>query len=88
MERVLPAPRQAPVPIKLPCVASATDVDSAQQAVVEAIASGGMTPSDGEIIMNILEVRRKAVETVELSQRVEQLESAARNFQGKAGESL
>lgn len=42
-----------------------------------------MTPSDGEIIMNILEVRRKAVETVELSQRVEQLESSARNFQGR-----
>src|SRR5260370_41258030 len=56
--------------------------------MVQAIASGGITSSDGEIIMNILDVRRKAVETVELSQRVEQLESAARNFQGKAGESL
>jgi hypothetical protein len=77
MERVLPARRDAPVRTKLPKVKTAHDVAEAQQAVLAGIAQGRTTPSEGEIISNVLEKYRKAIETIELVRRVEQLESAA-----------
>ena len=75
VERLLPARRDAPVRTKLPLVKTAQDVNAALQVVLDDIARGRTTPSEGEMISNVLEKRRKAIETMELLRRVEQLES-------------
>ena len=49
----------------------------AQENVLQAIASGRITPLEGESIANTLEKRRKGIETIELLERVEQLERDA-----------
>ena len=77
LERLLPVRRDAPVHTKLPAVKTPQDVADALQAVLEDIARGRTTPSEGEMISNVLDKRRKAIETLELLRRVEQLESAA-----------
>jgi hypothetical protein len=66
-------------------VKTAQDVDAALQTVLEDIARGRTTPSEGEMISNVLEKRRKAIETIELLRRMEQLESAAEE-RAKMGE--
>ena len=86
MERVAPVRREAPVHIKLPGLSSARDIAASGQAVGEAVASGRLTPSEGEKLTNILESQRKAIETAELQLRMEQLERAAPNFQATGGE--
>jgi hypothetical protein len=40
------------------------------QAALDDIARGRITPSEGEMISNVLEKRRKAIETIELARRV------------------
>ncbi len=84
MERVLPARRDAPIRTKLASVKTAGDIDAALQAVLNDIARGRITPGEGEMISNVLEKRRKAIETIELVRRLEQLETAAeaRNKEG------
>jgi hypothetical protein len=77
MERVLPARRDAPVQTKLLRVKTAQDVAAAQQAILDGILRGQTTPSEGEMISNVVEKRRKAIETIELVQRVEELERGA-----------
>jgi hypothetical protein len=43
-------------------------------AVLQAIASGQLTPDEGVLIGNVLEVKRRSIELVELEGRVRQLE--------------
>jgi hypothetical protein len=61
---------------KLAAVKTAGDVDAALQAALDDIARGRITPSEGEMISNVSEKRRKAIETIELARRLEKLESA------------
>jgi hypothetical protein len=84
MERILPARRDAPVRTKLLRVTTAHEVAAAQQAILDDIARGRTTPSEGEMISNVLEKLRKAIETIELLQRVERLESASEERVKKA----
>src|SRR6266567_145499 len=84
MERVLPARRDAPVQTKLLRVKTAQDVGAAQQAILDDIARGRTTPSQGDMISNVVEKRRKSIETIELSQRVEELERGAEEQTKKA----
>ena len=43
-------------------------------AVVEALAAGEVTPDEALTISGVLELRRKALETQELADRIERLE--------------
>jgi hypothetical protein len=76
MERVLPVRREAAVRLKLPPVATARGVAAAEQEVVHNIASGRITPGEGEKTVNVLERLRKSIETDELLARIEKVESA------------
>src|SRR5438270_13932314 len=80
MERITPVRREACVQIKLPRLSSSSNVAASGQVVLDAIASGRITPSEGEKLTNILESQRKAMETAELQLRIEQLERAAQNL--------
>ena len=77
LERVLPARKGRPVELALPAIATAADVLTAQAAVIAAMAGGEVTPDEAAVIAGVLEAKRKALETVELEQRLGALEAAA-----------
>jgi hypothetical protein len=74
MERVAPLRKGRPVTLKLPKIATAEDLVSALASVVEAVSGGTITPEEGATVAGILEVKRKAIETLELDKRIARLE--------------
>jgi hypothetical protein len=74
MDRIMPAPRDACVPIKLPKIKSAGDVATAAEKVTRNIGKGVLSPAEGETIMNILESQSRVIESAGTEKRVETLE--------------
>jgi len=75
LERILPPRKSRPVNITLPEVKTAEGVAEAQAAVVQAVADGELTPEEGTAITNILEARRKTIETQDHDSRISALEA-------------
>lgn len=76
LERVSPAPKERAITLpNLPDTGSVVGVSQAQQRILEAVADGAVTPSEGSTLSGILEARRKALETAELEQRITALEA-------------
>ena len=74
MERVAPTRRGRPVRFALPPLENAADLPKALGAVLAAVASGAVTPDEGLSLAQIIETRRRALETMEIEQRVAALE--------------
>lgn len=72
-----PAPLDNTVEIDLPDTSDLAGIDAAQSKVLESVAAGALTPSQGQSLSNLIEARRKAIETNELLQRIEKLENEA-----------
>jgi hypothetical protein len=77
LERIAPPMRDAPVQFDLPRMLSAADAAKAAGAVLEAVASGELTPTEGAHIMALVETYRRTLETSELEARVAALEGMA-----------
>ena len=77
LERLVPPRKDKPVAITLPKLMAAGDLPSVTSAVLEAVASGDMTPSEGEAVSRLVEVHRRAVETADMEQRLAALEAKA-----------
>jgi len=75
LERIVPPRRDAPVVFALPAVQSAGDAATAAAAVLGAVASGVLTPTEGAHVMTLIEVYRRTLETTELEARVAALEN-------------
>ena len=78
MERVSPIRRNSLVKVNLPAIESPKDLGIVSQKILAAVKNGKMTPIDGESFANIVEKYRRGLETVELSDRLEQLERIER----------
>jgi hypothetical protein len=78
MERILPALREPGVRLKLPKLNHLDDVNLAKQRVLQAIATGNITPVEGETIASILENYGKTIEGQEMEERISQLEKQLR----------
>lgn len=74
LERIAPPRRDAPVTFDLPPMQSAADAAKAAGAVLEAVAMGDLTPTEGAHIMGLVETFRRTLETTELETRVAALE--------------
>lgn len=74
LERIAPPKRDAPVTFDLPPMQSAADAAKAAGAVLDAVALGDLTPTDGAHIMALVETYRRTLETTELDARVAALE--------------
>jgi len=74
LERIAPPRRDAPVTIDLPQMQSAADAAKAAGAVLDAVALGDLTPTEGANIMALVETYRRTLETSELEARVAALE--------------
>jgi hypothetical protein len=75
LERVVPPRRDAPVAFELPPMNSAADAALAAGAVLEAVAGGELTPSEGAHVMQLVETFRRTLEVTELERRIAALEA-------------
>ena len=78
LSRCWPARKSRPVTLALPAIQSAADVVAAVGAVADAVGAGDITPEEGAAVASILEAKRRAIETVELEDRVAALEQERR----------
>ena len=78
LARIWPVKKGRPVSLQLPSIKTAQDVVTAVGAVADAVGAGGITPDEGQAVASILEAKRKAIETVELENRVAALEQERR----------
>ena len=74
LERLAPPMRERPIRIGLPATVSAQGCSEAQDAILQAVGAGDLLPGEGATLAGIIENRRKAIETVELEQRITALE--------------
>jgi len=77
LERLAPPMRERPIAIDLPSTDTAEGINQAQQAIIEAVGMGELLPGEGSALAGLVELRRKALETIELEQRVTTLEEKA-----------
>jgi hypothetical protein len=74
LERVAPARKDAPVEFPLPRMTSAHDAAEAAGAVLEAVAMGDLTPTEGAQVMGLVDSYRRTLEVTEMEARVAALE--------------
>jgi Family of unknown function (DUF5681) len=70
LKRCWPEARGRPVRLELPAIATATDVVTVSAAVAE----GRISPEEAQAISGVIDIHRRAIETVELTARLEALE--------------
>jgi hypothetical protein len=78
IERLVAPRKQSPVRFKLPPVTTISELAQAQTAILEALSRGQLTPGEAETIGNLLENRRRAMETEEFAARLQALEERAK----------
>lgn len=76
MDRILPPRKDRPVEFALPALVTAADAVLASAALVEAVASGALTPSEAGDLSKLVDGFTKAVELHEIQQRLDKLEAA------------
>jgi hypothetical protein len=74
LDRVLPARKDRPVTFALPPINTPQDAAATISAVLAAVASGELTPSDASEISKLIEVYVETVKTSEFAERLNQLE--------------
>jgi hypothetical protein len=74
LERILPPRKDRPVNFTLPTITSARDALSALSALLTAVSSGELTPSEASEVGKLVDGYVKATEINELAERLERLE--------------
>ena len=75
LDRLAPARRDRPVCFSLPTIVELADIPKAQAAVLEAVAAGELTPSEGASVAGLLDARARSIEMVLLEERLAALEA-------------
>ena len=75
LERLVPPRRDRPVTVELPRIETAADVVAASSALIGAVASGAITPSEAVHVARLMDVHVQAIQTHELEQRLVRLEA-------------
>lgn len=75
LERIYPPKKSRPINIDLPDVRTSEGVSLAQTSVVKAVGEREITPEEGQVLSNILESRRKSIESEDHERRLYELES-------------
>src|SRR5271169_1673691 len=70
LDRIAPARRDSTVRFDLPEIDSVDDIPSAMGAVIAAVASGEISPTEGQAIAALLGLQRQTFETAELAERL------------------
>lgn len=77
LDRLLPPRKDNPISIGLPEIRTSSDILTAMGVVTSAIATGKISPSEGEALARIIEIHTKALELYEFENRLTQLEIQA-----------
>lgn len=83
LERVLPPRKDAPVTFDIPRAGTPEEVSAAMDALIQAVASGELTPGEGQSIAALLEEQRKCLETTLLSKRLDALQTVLLERKGR-----
>lgn len=74
LERICPPRKSRPISIDLPKVETVDDISKAHEVVIAAMAIGDVTPEEANVIAGVIDAKRRAIETVELEKRIQELE--------------
>ena len=74
LERLAPPRKDRPVRITLPPLERVEDATAATAALVQAVAAGELTPSEGETLAKLIETHRRVVELVDFETWLTRLE--------------
>ncbi|CAO4183563.1 DUF5681 domain-containing protein [Methylorubrum aminovorans] len=77
MERLVPVRKDRHVSFDLPKIETAGDIPKATSALLEAVASGEITPAEAADIGRAVDAHLKAIETHELTERLNRLDGAS-----------
>ncbi|MCL4683223.1 hypothetical protein KJ059_00555 [Myxococcota bacterium] len=76
LDRIVPVPRDAPVALpSMPAIRSAADLPVAFGVVLQAVADGSLTPTEGERIASLLGSAGRMLELADIEARVRKLET-------------
>lgn len=75
LSRIWPAKKGRPVRLDLPAIKTAPDILAALATVIDATGKGEITTDEAAAVAGVLELKRRAIETVELEARLARLES-------------
>ncbi len=78
LDRIAPPRKDSSVSITLPAVKTAEEAVGASVAVLEAMASGELTPDEASRIMALLVAHKSLVEAGDLEKRIQALEGKAK----------
>ena len=81
VDRIVPPIREDRLQVALPDIADAAGCTEAQAAIMKAVASGELLPSQGEALGRLVEHRRRAIETTEIMKRLGALEAKGKGDQ-------
>ena len=74
MDRILPVRRDPPVKLGSLPTSTAAEVSKSSEKVVQNVASGKLPPGQGLVMSELLDKRRRAIETQNLDERIQKLE--------------
>jgi hypothetical protein len=77
LERLIPPRKDRPVSIELPPMKEAGDAVKVSSAIIQAVATGDLTPSEAEALARLVEVHRRTLELEEIDRRLTALEDRA-----------
>jgi len=81
LERIAPPRRDSTIQIEIPTITNAADSTFAISAVLDAVAKGEITPSEGSEITKLVACYVKALEANEFEARLKALEGVSNNEQ-------
>lgn len=79
LDRLLPVRKDRPVAFEMPAIATTADMPKATAAVLAAVASGEITPSEAADIGRAVEAHAKTIEVRDLQDRIERLETRSQS---------
>jgi len=77
LERLVPIRKDRPISLRLPKVEGVADIPKVLEAILKAVASGAITPGEGQSLAAVLEAYRKGVEQADHEARLTALEERA-----------
>ena len=79
MDRILPVRKELPITLDLPEIKSPTDLLNAISTITAAIGSGRISPSEGEALSRIINIKLKAVALQDFEKRLILLEETKKS---------
>ena len=77
LDRIIPPRKDRPIELDLPDMKTAEDLSEALGSLTKAMAEGEPTPVEAEKVAAVLEIRRRAIETLDHETRLKELERRA-----------